>query len=159
MKSFKFSLITAALVVVAHLFYNKTQQLFLNHINEKLLLNLMFAVMVASVLTAFVWSAIKKNKALLSVVFVGVTLVFILVSRPVLAARLSFFLFFLLGLIGAVEDKPANSFFSILLIMVTAGLSEWLPVLVFGGVRFYWLDAVCMSIGAMAGRLLICTKT
>ncbi len=158
MRRHKTVLIVAGLVIALQLFLGSVQTWLFGLLGERLSSNIIFSVMIAAALAAAVWSAIKGHRDLLSLMFVVGTLLFLLLSRPVFAGRFSLFLFFLLGVVSAFDEKRQARWLPILVIFGVALLCEWLPTLLTGGIRFYWLDAASMVLGGMAGRLVICSN-
>jgi len=158
LKVYKALLTGAAFIVMLHLFFSSAQRWLFDLFGERLISNVVFAIIVAAVFTAVVWSAIKGHRDVLSLLFVGATLVFLLLSRPVFAGRFSLFLFFLLGILSVVDEKHPAKWIPILMLGAVALLCEWLPAVLLGGARFFWLDAVNMLIGGLAGRLVVCSS-
>lgn len=145
-------------MVLIHIFFGRFQNWSLRWFGEKLSLHIILAMMLAAVLTALVWSFASNRRDVLSLVFVLGGLLYILFSRPLFQARLSFFLFFLFGALTGLDEKKPGNEIPILLILGTALLSEWLPALFSGGIQFYWLDLVGMAVGGFAGRLTVCSN-
>lgn len=155
MKIQRASLTGGILVLILHVFSASVRRGLFSLLGEQLVSNIVFAVTVAAVVSALVWSVLRQHRDLLPLALACGTILYILTSSPVFDGRFSFFLFFLLGALSVVDERKTSKWGPILLIIACALLCEWLPGILFASVRFYWLDVLRMVVGGFSGRMVV----
>jgi hypothetical protein len=156
-KIHKFSLIFFLLLVAYHVWHDWANRQIFSLVSERLVTHVMIGVMLAALLVVLALAVMKGHRDFLALTLAGATLFFLFFSRPVISGRLSLFLFFLLGVTSGLDEIKPGKWLPILTIAACALFCEGVPALM-GSVRFFWMDALLMSLGGLSGRLVVCSN-
>lgn len=159
MKTYKFSIVFAVLLVIANFFHFRVEKWLLALGTRNSVLYLIYGLFLAFFLVAFLKKFPRIDNQEIGILLLTMGFVFFLLfTRTVFLFQLSVLEMFALGVIVSLEGKKSKSLLPFLIVLITAALVEVSSSLSTGS-HFYYLDAwrnglVALS-GYLAGFLLI----